>query len=86
MYSDSTGQECLPVWPHSDYASALAKGSWADCKPYKIELSYFLDKWIPGMIQDERKVAVFTTPNEKGIVLNPKTLSEDLSEEIQKYE
>ncbi len=86
MFSDSVGQECIPVWPHPDYAAALAKGSWSDCEPERLDLGNFIDKWIPGMINDNRMVVVFPTPNEKGGVVHPEDLKGDLLKETQQYE
>ncbi len=37
------------------------------------------------MIKDKRMVAVFPTPDEKGIVIDPQKLNEDLSAESEKY-
>ena len=25
-------EDCIPVWPHPDYAKAWAEGEWAECK------------------------------------------------------
>jgi hypothetical protein len=86
MFGDSSGQECVPVWPHPDYAAALIKDTWSDCTPERLDLVTFLGKWISGMIQDKRKVVVFPTPNKKGIVVDPQRLNEDLSKELEQYE
>ena len=86
MFSDSSGRECIPVWPHPDYAADLAKGSWNDCVPEKLDLNYFLDKWIPGLIHDNRKVIVFPTAKNEGGLIDPDDLKEDLEKEVQQYE
>ena len=86
MFGDSLGRECIPVWPHPDYAAALINDSWSDCISERLDLHKFLEKWIPGMITDKRMVVVFPTPDEKGVVINPRRLNEDLLEELKQYE
>jgi hypothetical protein len=87
MFGDSSGRECIPVWPHSHYAAALINDSWSACIIMeRLDLHKFLEKWIPGMVKDKRMVVVFPTPDEKGVVINPKRLKEDLLEELKLYE
>ncbi len=38
------------------------------------------------MIKDKRMVVVFPTPDEKGVVINPQRINEDLLEELKQYE
>ncbi len=85
LFGDDSGKECIPIWPHPDYASALVKNTWSDCFPEKLEFKSFMDKWIPGISQDGRFVAVFPTPNEKGIVVDPWRLKDDFLSESEQY-
>jgi len=85
MFGDDSGQQCVPVWPHPDYAAALAKDSWSDCSPDELDLEAFMSRWIPGIAKDRYMVAVFPTPEEKGIVVDPRRLQEDLSAELEQY-
>ena len=84
--ADDNGNECIPFWPHPDYAEALANIEWNDCKPEKIPLDAFIGKWLPGMEKDGINVAVFPTPESKGIMVNPKQLKTDLEAESKQYE
>ncbi len=86
MFSDSSGHECVPVWPHPDYAAALANDSWDDCVPERLDLSNFMDKWLPGLITDNRMIVVFPTPNKEGGIVHPEALKSDLLKEMQQYE
>lgn len=86
LFGDDKNNECIPVWPHPDYASALAKDEWADSSPERLELSSFIDRWIPGIKKDKRKIAVFPTPDEKGIIVEPQKLNDDLSQELSQYD
>lgn len=86
MLGDDAGREYVPVWPHPDYAAALATGDWAACAPERLELEAFLTRWIPGMAKDNLKVAVFPTPQAKGVVVEPQRLQADLAVELEQYE
>ena len=86
MFKDDEERECIPVWPHPDYAVASATGSWAACTPEQLDLDAFLTRWIPGLDRDNRRVAVFPTPQNKGVVVAPHRLQADLSEELEHYE
>ena len=86
LFVDNEGYECIPVWPHQKYAYALANGKWSDCIPERLNLESFLTKWIAGMTKDNRKVVVFPTPHEKGIVVDPSRLQGDLQRELEQYE
>jgi hypothetical protein len=83
---DDEGHVCVPLWPHPDYAAALATGEWSACRPEEIDLVSFKDKWINGMIKDGYFVAVFPTPQEKGVVVSPERLQEDLTDELSRIE
>ena len=85
LAGDNEGREVVPVWPHARFAAACATGEWADTEPRSIELTNWLEKWIPGMLRDRRFVAVFPTPSDKGVVITPTRLREDLAEELSLY-
>ena len=85
-FADDAGQQCVPVWPHPDYATALATESWSNCRPESLDITSFVEKWIPGMIKDKVMVVVFPTPKQKGIVVEPGKLQTDLSEELKQYD
>ena len=53
MMLTTDDEDCIPVWPHPEYAKAWAEGEWAQCKPQSITLKVWLEKWIDGMEQDE---------------------------------
>jgi hypothetical protein len=86
LFGGDADQQCVPVWSHPDYATALAKDAWSDCSPHELNLEAFMSRWIPGMSKDNRMVAVFPTPEGKGTVVDPQRLEEDLSVELEQYE
>lgn len=54
------GLSCLPVWSQPHDARACARGAWAACQPGPIDLSDFLDHWLPAM--DSLGVQVLVQP------------------------
>jgi hypothetical protein len=77
---DAEGEDCFPVWPHPDFASAWAVGDLADCTPQAIALEAWLKKWTPGMVADGTLVLVFPTndDDDEGLVMEPEELAEEL--------
>ena len=64
-------EDCIPVWPSSDFATAWATGEWQDCEPKAIDLKTWFERWTEGLINDEVMVAAFPNPEEEGILLFP---------------
>jgi hypothetical protein len=86
LAGDDQGNELVPIWPHQRFAIACATGNWRGSEPAPIELSVYLERWIPGMLRDRRLAAVFPTPTDKGVVVTPERLREDLEAELSLYE
>jgi hypothetical protein len=83
---DDQGHEVIPVWPHERFALACTAGNWAECEPSPIDIAAWLERWIPGALRDRRLVAVFPTPSDRGVVVSPDRLKEDLERELSLYE
>ena len=86
LAGDDSGSQLVPVWPHASYASLCATGVWNGSDPKVIPLHVWLDRWIPGMEGDHRRVAVFPTPSDQGISMEPKKVEDDLRNELLNYE
>lgn len=86
LAGDEQGNELVPVWPHERFASACAVSNWKECEPSLIELSVWLTRWIPGILNDRRLIAVFPTPSHRGIIVSPERLKLDLESELLLYE
>lgn len=86
LASDDQGHELVPVWPHAKYAECCAQGLWYSAVPRPIELDAWIDRWVPGIKRDRRLVAVFPTPSDKGVVVDPDRLAADLKERLADYE
>ena len=83
---DDEGHVCVPLWSHPDFAKALAVEEWATCVPTEIDLEPFQQKWLPGMAAAGYLVAVFPTPDQKGVVVSPGRLEKDLNEDLARIE
>jgi hypothetical protein len=59
---------------------------WEHEKPKPINLTDWLGKWIPGIIADKRKIAIFPLANDRGMVVDPDRLAMDLREAMAEYE
>ncbi len=87
LAGDDQGNEIVPVWPHPTFAEACALEEWADSQPRAVEISAWLERWLPGMARDGRLVAVFPTPTVRsGVVVPPERFRDDLLEELSRYE
>ncbi|QSX34681.1 DUF2750 domain-containing protein [Shewanella avicenniae] len=67
-------EDCIPVWPSEAAALQWTKDEWQDCRPLSISLSDWLERWVPGMEDDELFVAVFPLEDDLGVVVPPHEL------------
>jgi len=82
---DGAGHVCVPVWPHRDFAAALAVGDWAHCGTESVNIVDFMQKWAQGMSRAGYFFAVFPSINNNcGVVVDPERLRVDLLEELQR--
>ena len=79
------GREGMAVWPHRRYEEAYALDQHDGSEPRSIELSVWMEKWLPGMERDGRLVAVFSVGSGKSVAVPPARLRCDLAEELEKY-
>lgn len=81
---DDLGRHALPVWPEEAFASACATDEWAGYRPLELSLARLLLN-----LNDEpdfERVAVFPTPQRKGVFVEPAVLAEALQAEAAQYE
>lgn len=86
MMSDDAGIICSPVWPAQAFAAACCNEEWSQDEPKLISLDDWMRKWLPGLKQDGRKVAVFPLPADKGMILEYDQLLTDLQEVLSDIE
>lgn len=72
------GEEHLPVWPQSQLAQDWAMEDFADCQPKAITLDDWLDKWLPGMIEDGLLIAVCPGIDNDSIIIAADELLDEL--------
>ena len=81
------GQECLPVWPHRDFANSWATDDWADCRAEAIPLDVWMERWLPGMEADGSLIAVFPVDDaDGGTVVDPIELFDAINSELAALE
>lgn len=81
--------ELFPVWPAEAYAAACCVGEWQSKRPKAIDLDTCMEKWIPGLIRDNRQIAVFpivTDTGNRGVVVTGERLIAELDEALEAYE
>lgn len=78
------GEECLPVWPHEDFAAQWASGEWGDCTPAAIGLDAWVDRWTPGMEKDGTLLAIFPDEHSEGTIVTPGELLHSIEAQRKK--
>jgi hypothetical protein len=86
LVADRDGRKHFPFWPEEGFAQACAVGEWVGYVPLKIEVEEFIEKWLPGLQRDGFGVAVFPTPGDRGVIVEPRLLRKSLEIELAKYE
>lgn len=81
--SDPERGDILPLWPHSDFAGACARGSWQDAVPAEIPLDDLLEELLPLLGEDHITVAAFPIPEGDSVLVTPDDLGKDLLAEIE---
>ncbi len=86
MTADDDGRKAIPFWPDKDLSSLCREGAWENYNSKQIELNKFISKWLPGMEKDGVLAAIFPTPKDKGVIIQPKELIDSLEEELEQYD
>lgn len=85
MVADDNGKEMIPFWPKKEFAEACCSNDWKDYTPEPIDLNEFIDCWLVDMGNSGLLAAVFYTKDDRGVVLEPEKLLENLKEELENY-
>ena len=86
MSSGPNKNEMMVFWPEKEFAKLCANGTWENYKPKNIKLNTFLDKWLPGMEKDGLSIGIFQTPDDKGVIMTPSQLLENIRSELGLYD
>lgn len=72
-------EDCIPMWPSEEAAKQWAVDDWDNCIPLAIPLTEWLERWVPGMQDDDLFVAVFPVQEDLGVVIPPYELEQRLT-------
>lgn len=86
LAGDSDGRVLVPVWPHETFAAMCARDVWAAYTPKAIDVTAWMERWIPGLQRDGRMVAVFPTTADRGVIVDPAVVYENLQHELRNYD
>ena len=75
--------DALPLWPHSAFAEACARGPWEGAVPGSISLDDLLVDLLPLLAADNLRASVFPTPDDPGLILTATELGERLERELR---
>jgi hypothetical protein len=84
--TDEQDNSLFPVWPAKEYAQLCSQENWEGAFPKSIEIHEFMEDFLKNIIRNCMLVAVFYTPAEKGIILDPKVLYDDLFKALSRIE
>lgn len=85
LVCDEAGREMIPVWPHKKYAEQSATGMWEDHFAKEIDLNELIDRWLPGIVKDNRLLAIFPNISDRGVVVDSIELASDIENEMSRY-
>jgi hypothetical protein len=74
-YPPNTAMGTLYAVNREAFAVQYYEESGPDLQPAPISLSDWMTKWLPGLERDERRVAVFPTTDNQGVVVDPAAMS-----------
>lgn len=77
-------EDCVPVWPHKEFAESWATGEWEQCQAEAISLNKWHSRWTVGLEEDDLSVVVFPNQQEKGEVLSPEMFDFELTKQERK--
>jgi hypothetical protein len=86
LASTTEGKLVFPLWPEREYAEIAAVDDWAGYQPREIDMEDILVGLLPSLCERETIIAVFPTPDDKGVLPEIATFEADLRNELAKFE
>jgi len=80
-WAEATGEKRekgLVVWPDENHAKLCAADKWRGHSPKAIKLTSFIERWVDKLDRQKMKVAVFPTPFDGPVFVDPATLRAEL--------
>ncbi|WP_206482864.1 DUF2750 domain-containing protein [Thalassotalea sp. G2M2-11] len=78
MMLNSEDEDCVPVWSEQVLADAWINGEWQSCKAEAVTINDWLNRWVPGLVDDDLAVVVNPDQQAMGIVLLPDELAYEI--------
>jgi len=73
-------------WTEEGFAKLCATDEWQGFRPKAIPLDDFLERWLPGMANDQRFCSVFAAPSDHGTLMLPMDLEKLIRRELEQCE
>lgn len=86
LSQDAGGKSYFPVWPAEPYAMQCATSEWAEYEPREIELDDLVEELFPRLTEAGTGLAVFPTPDERGVTPELEVVAADLRQELSRIE
>lgn len=86
LLSDKNGRKIVPLWPEKEFVNEYNVTHQYEYFPKKMDLYYFLDKWINGLTKDKINIAIFPVMGKESIIITPLELKDLLEDELEQYE
>jgi hypothetical protein len=79
------GASAFPLWPAHEYAQLCAVEEWDTYSPRPIALDDLMAGLIPMLREQSAAVAVFQTPQGRGVTMTPDEVHAMLASELERY-
>ena len=76
----------FPLWPAKEFAEMSASEEWASYQPRSINLEDLIEVLIPQLKEKGLSFSIFYTLENKGIVVSPTELENQVKAELEKYQ
>ena len=86
LLADDNENEGIPIWPHIKYIECFICDEWKNAIPFSMPVNIWINKWIPGMINDKINIAAFPNKELKAVFIDPNEHLKHLNYELEKYE
>lgn len=84
LVGDGT-EKYLALWPAKEYAELCINNEWGSYHSKNIKLEDFMEKTIKDLIENRIHLAIFITPEDKGITPSYEEFVKDINNELERY-
>jgi hypothetical protein len=75
-------KKLIPFWPHHTYANRFRQEAWSTYLAKEIDLTDFLEHWIPNMRSDGTGAAIFAVSTGGSVVVSLDDLEANIRHEL----